>query len=192
MLDHFFTKIWFGTSNKQSKCAPKWPQDDPEPPKPSPNGAQDPSNSDFWVILGLVLFWLQICMFSLQFCGKICLFFKEPTFKIHAPTQCFVDFHMFGHVFEKISKIVEKSSRNPSQIQEKSKKNQEKSRKMDGKSQDECGKPKNAWKMWKKCEKWPNMAPKPKRISGLDGIRETLSLLRKELKPSVTYENPFK
>ena len=32
---------------KQSKCAQKWPQDGPEPPKPSPNGAQDPSNSDF-------------------------------------------------------------------------------------------------------------------------------------------------
>ena len=34
--------------------------------------------------------------------------------------------------------------------------------------------------------------PKTKKGSVLDGIRETLSLLRKELKPSVTYENPFK
>ena len=44
----------------------------------------------------------------------------------------------------------------------------------------------------KNCEKWPNMALKPKKVSFLDGIRETLSLLRKELKPSVTYENPLK
>ena len=40
-----------------------------------------------------------------KFLAKFVFFFEEPTFKIHAPTQCFVDFPMFGHVFEKISKI---------------------------------------------------------------------------------------
>ena len=101
---------------KQSKCAQKWPQDGPERPKPFLNGAPRPSqirfSSTFWFC-----FWSQICIFVLQFCRRMCLFFEEPTFKIHAPTQCFVDFHTFGHISKKISKIVEKSSRNPPQIE---------------------------------------------------------------------------
>ena len=50
-------------------------------------------------------------------------------------------------------------------------------------------------KMRKKCEKSAKSDPtwlQDQKKPLLDGIRETLSLLRKELKPSVTYENPFK
>ena len=86
-------------------------------PNPSQMEPQDPPKSDFRALFGFVCLWLQICMFFWQFCGRICLFFKEPTFKIHAPTQCFVDFHTSGLVSKKISKIVEKSSRNPPQIE---------------------------------------------------------------------------
>ena len=61
-------------------------------------------------------------------------------------------------------------------------------KKIDKDSQDGLRSPKNA----KKVRKVTQHGPKTKNSSRLDGIRETLSLLRKELKPSVTYENPFK
>ena len=85
-------------SQNAPKSGPKTAQSVPNPFQTEP---QDFPKSDFPALLGVVCFWSQICIFVLQFCGRICLFFKEPTFKIHAPTQCFVDFHMFGHVFEK-------------------------------------------------------------------------------------------
>ena len=44
----------------------------------------------------------------------------------------------------------------------------------------------------KKLRKVTQHGPQTKKVLFLDGIRETLSLLRKELKPSVTYENPLK
>ena len=48
--------------------------------------------------------------------------------------------------------------------------------------------------MREKCEKStksdPTMAPKQKRISGLDGIRETLSLLRKERQTQCNIRKP--
>ena len=47
-------------------------------------------------------------------------------------------------------------------------------------------------KMRKQCENTAKSDPTWPNNPSLDGIRETLSLLRKELKPSVTYENPFK
>ena len=47
-------------------------------------------------------------------------------------------------------------------------------------------------KLRKKCEKIAKSDPTWPNNPSLDGIRETLSLLRKELKPSVTYENPLK
>ena len=86
-------------------------------PNPSQMEPQDPPKSDFRALFGFVCLWLQICMFFWQFCGRICLFFKEPTFKIHAPTQCFVDFHTSGLVSKKNIKNRRKSSRNPSQIE---------------------------------------------------------------------------
>ena len=112
-----------GKPRQNSQNAPKsGPKTAQSVPNPSQTEPQDFPKSDYPSHLGVVCFWSQICIFVLQFCGRMCLFFKEPTFKIHAPTQCFVDFHTFGHISKKLSKIVEKSSRNPPQIVEKSRK----------------------------------------------------------------------
>ena len=39
---------------------------------------------------------------------------------------------------------------------------------------------------------WANLEPQHQKVPVPDGIREPLSLLRKERNPTVTYENPFK
>ena len=50
---------------------------------------------------------------------------------------------------------------------------------------------KNGLSMRKNCEKWANMAPKPKKVPFLDGIRETLSLLRKERQTHCNLRKPI-
>ena len=93
------------------------------------------------------------------------------------------------------SKKYQKSLKNPPETHPKSKKNRRKIKKNLKKWMAKAKMSAENQKMREKCEKsaksdptWPQDQKKPL----LDGIRETLSLLRKELKPSVTYENPFK
>ena len=84
----------------EKKELPKQPKKPQEPTNPSqnfpqtlPNGAQDVPKSDFWGFFWPVFFQSQICIdFLLLFC-KICVVFQKPTFKFHAPTQCFVALH---------------------------------------------------------------------------------------------------
>ena len=64
--------------------------------------------------------------FLLDFC---CLL-QEPNLKIHAPTQCFVDFSVKSQLWKKVRQIIEKSSPNPSKTLSKSFQNREKSKKI--------------------------------------------------------------
>ena len=133
----------------------------------------------------------KFASFFCSFVAEFVCFCKSRPLKFMRPRSVSLTSTLLGMFWKKLTKIVEKFSRNPPQIEQKSRKKWEKSKKNHGKAQDEWGKPKTANKMRKKCEKSPNVAPRQKKTL-LDGIRETLSLLRKELKPSVTYENPFK
>ena len=47
-------------------------------------------------------------------------------------------------------------------------------------------------KIAKNCPTWANLEPQDQKTWATDGIREPLSLLRKERNPTVTYSNPFK
>ena len=106
-----------GMSKANNQNAPEsGPKTAQSVPNPSQTEPQDFPKSDFPSLFGFICFWSQICMFSLQFCGRMCLFFKEPTFKIHAPTQCFVDFHTSGLVWKKYIKNRRKILPKPSQI----------------------------------------------------------------------------
>ena len=83
-----------------------------------------------------------------------------PTLKIHAPTQCFVDFYTKSRLKPKVRKIEQKSCQNRGKIEEKSTPNR---KKIDVKSQDDLRSPKNSKKMpknAKKCEKLRKMVPK--------------------------------
>ena len=123
---HVFKRYELERPTKSQNATKSDPKTARSVPNPSQMEPQDFPKSDFRILFGFVCFWSQMCIFVLQFCGRICLLFKKPTFKIHAPTQCFVDFHTFGH----ISKKILKSSKNPPETLPKSIKNRGKSRKI--------------------------------------------------------------
>ena len=53
ILDQCFKKIRFWRAKKRPRSAQECPRDAPDRPKPLPNGAQDPSKSNFFLIFGL-------------------------------------------------------------------------------------------------------------------------------------------
>ena len=81
---HMLTKLLCGDQNIETYCL-HWPDN-------TCNGSGH-RLSEFWRFFGPVFFQSQICIdFLLLFC-KICVVFQKPTFKFHAPTQCFVALH---------------------------------------------------------------------------------------------------
>ena len=94
--------------------------------------------------------------------------------------------------FGMFRKKYQKSSKNLAETCPKSKKNQRKIEKNENKSMEKATMSEESEKCAKHAKKMRKVTQHGSKNPSLDGIRETLSLLRKELKPSVTYENPFK
>ena len=77
------------TTQKAPRAYKPFPKLPPNPAKWNPRRPQIRILTVFWVCF----FQSQICIdFLLLFC-KICVVFQKPTFKFHAPTQCFVALH---------------------------------------------------------------------------------------------------
>ena len=104
-LEPMLSKNVIWNAQKTVKMRPKVgnrrPRASQTPPKLSPRLSKIRFSSNFFVCFFLIV---NLHRF-LQFCGKFCTFFKEPTFKIHAPTQCFVDLHSVLLFSKKTSKI---------------------------------------------------------------------------------------
>ena len=129
ILEPCLKKAVFWTSRVRAKVAQERPKVAPDRPNPLPNQAQDPPKSDFWVNFWLVFCNSIISLVCSWFFREFYCFFKVPTLKIHAPTQCFVDFYTKSRLKPKVRKIKQKSSQNRGKIREKSRKNQSKSEK---------------------------------------------------------------
>ena len=98
-------------------------------------------------LLGGFFSMLFLNAFRHQFWVDFFMFFQEPTFKIHAPTQCFVNFYSVSPFLKKSPKITENSPKILSKSLPKPPKIEEKSQKIVTKMQDNlrCVKKSKKW-----------------------------------------------
>ena len=93
ILGQCLKKAWFRTPKKRPRSGQERPEEAQDRPKTLPNGAQDPPKTDFCEIFGNFFSSSKFAAIFYRFFIVFLLFFKSSTLKIHAPTQCFVDFY---------------------------------------------------------------------------------------------------
>ena len=104
------------SSQNAPKSGPKTLQSVPSPSQMEPKTLP---NQIFEQFLRLFFSGRKFASFFLQFCGRICLFFSEPTFKIMRPCSVLLTSTRFGMLRKKY----QKSSKNLPETCPKSKKN---------------------------------------------------------------------
>ena len=123
-----FTRYDFESPKKRQnapKSDHKAAQSVPNPSQIEPNTFQNQIFGRFFAFF----FDRKFTSILYQFFRDFYMFFKEPTLKIHAPTQCFVDFSVKSQLWKKERKVIEKSSPNSSKTLPKFFQNREKSKK---------------------------------------------------------------
>ena len=110
-------------SQNAPKSGPKTAQSVPNPSQMEP---QDFPKSDFRVLLGLFVSGRKFAFLFCSFVAECVCFLKSRPLKFMRPRSVLLTSTRFGMFRKKISKIIEKPSRNLAQIEEKSKKNRRK------------------------------------------------------------------
>ena len=122
------------SSQNAPKSGPKTLQSVPNPSQTEPKTLP---NQIFEQFLRLFFSGRKFAAFFCSLVAEFVWFCKSRPLKFMRPRSVLLTSTRFGMLRKKVSKIIEKPSRNLSQIEEKSKKNREKSEQIDGKSQDE-------------------------------------------------------
>ena len=79
ILDQCFEEVGFWTPKKQPKSAQECPRDAPDPPRPLPNGSQNPPKSDFWAFFWCLFCYPKVASLFRRIFVDFSLFFKSAT-----------------------------------------------------------------------------------------------------------------